>query len=117
VRAGAVQVSSTPGSSPAGTCASAAAAASPTLACPALPSCCLRVAFVASSFLERSGALTVCFWARSVWSALAVCVAVFFVAPHLPKLARKHNPFYPLGERLKKEKPHAEDDPPIKKLE
>jgi hypothetical protein len=84
---------------------------------PCVASCCLRVAFVACSFLERSGALTVCFWARSVWSALAVCVAVFFVAPHLPKLARKHNPFYPLGERLKKEKPHAEDDPPIKKLE
>jgi hypothetical protein len=31
--------------------------------------------------------------------------------PELPKLARRYNPFYPLGERLKKEKPHPEDDP------
>jgi hypothetical protein len=55
-----------------------------------------------------------CCLVRSLWGALAVCGAVLVVAPMLPKLARRYNPFYPLGERLKKEKPHPQDDPPIK---
>lgn len=47
---------------------------------------------------------------RSVWSALGLSVAIL-VAPEVPKLAQRYNPFYPLAERLKKEKPHPEDDP------
>jgi hypothetical protein len=46
-----------------------------------------------------------------LWQALALLFAVLVVAPELPKLARRCNPFYPLAEKLKKEKPHPEDDP------
>lgn len=48
-----------------------------------------------------------------VAAALAIGGAVFvlFVSHRLPRLARDSNPFYPLARRLKKERPHPEDDP------
>ena len=41
---------------------------------------------------------------------VATIVVLLLFIPKIPKLAKAHNPFYPLGDRLKASRPHPEDD-------
>ena len=45
-----------------------------------------------------------------IFTVLVTSVLLLEFIPKIPKLAKAHNPFYPLGDRLKASRPHPEDD-------